>query len=43
MTVVVCDVLTDAGMPAPLSGLPTQEPTFYGAAAVRFTEGLESA
>jgi len=43
VTVVVCDVETDAAAHAFLSADTTQEPTFYGAAAVRFTEGLESA
>jgi serine/threonine protein phosphatase PrpC len=43
VTVVVCDVVADE-MPLPVVlGGRNREPDFYGAAAVRFTEGLESA
>ena len=42
VTVVVCDCRGRCRSYA-CAGRSTREPTFYGAAAVRFTEGLESA
>ena len=41
VTAVVCDVVRMPRRGAPADA--AREPTFYGAAAVRFTEGLESA
>ncbi len=43
VTVVVCDVVADDVPRESMSPAARAEPDFYGAAAVRFTEGLESA
>ena len=43
VTVVVCDVFADDAPLASARRVRAAEPDFYGAAAARFTEGLESA
>ena len=43
VTVVVCDVSLEAAELATSTSSADAEPTFYGAAADRFTERLESA